>query len=145
MRTPFVLTPCALLHIHVGVLKTPCTDSKIAIGNCYSLSLSKDPKANLDTNHLDSPRQRNEFRVPYAAAGETHTYEWKTRIAGDTGTSNNSFHLMQIFDQEQGGPMLTLTARKGRVSVESASLCGYGCASTEWGKYTDRTVQHTMK
>ncbi|KAL1702872.1 hypothetical protein EV121DRAFT_261658 [Schizophyllum commune] len=130
-----------------GVLESPCTGdfANIGISDCYQFSLSADGSKNLDTNHLDSPRQRNEFRCPNNAAGETHTYEWKTRIAGDTGTSNNFFHLMQIFDQEQGGPMLTLTARKGRVGVESASLCGDGCASTEWDDYTDRTVQHTMK
>ena len=130
-----------------GVLESPCTGdfANIGISDCYQFSLSADGSKNLDTNHLDSPRQRNEFRCPNNAAGETHTYEWKTRIAGDTGTSNNFFHLMQIFDQEQGGPMLTLTARKGRVGVESASLCGDGCASTEWDNYTDRTVQHTMK
>ncbi|KAL1740313.1 hypothetical protein HDZ31DRAFT_47739, partial [Schizophyllum fasciatum] len=130
-----------------GILEYPCTGdfANIGISDCYSLELSSDGSKNLDTNHLDSPRQRNEFRAPNNAAGASHTYEWKTRIAGETGTSNNFFHLMQIFDQEQGGPMLTLTARKGKVGVESAALCKSGCASTAWDKYTDRTVQHTMK
>ncbi|KAL1708865.1 hypothetical protein EV121DRAFT_276817 [Schizophyllum commune] len=128
-----------------GILKTPCTDSKIAIGNCYSLSLSKDPKANLDTNHLDSPRQRNEFRVPYAAAGETHTYSWKQYLYSSTGSGSTFFHLMQILDYNTLQPVIMLDARNGRVQVESTNLCKSGCPSIPMASYTDRTTVHTMK
>ncbi|KAL1746625.1 hypothetical protein HDZ31DRAFT_81101 [Schizophyllum fasciatum] len=141
-----------------GVMKYPCTDSKIAIGTCYSLSLSANPKANLDTNHLDSPRQRNEFRVPWAAAGETHTYGWKMYLYGSTGTGSSFFHLMQVFDDTTGMPVVTLDARNGRVGIESQTLCqsssggglfGGGsttnnCPSIPLSQFVDRTTQHSM-
>ncbi|TRM58227.1 hypothetical protein BD626DRAFT_550740 [Schizophyllum amplum] len=130
-----------------GVLEYPCSGdfANIGISDCYQFELSSDGSKNLDTNHLDSPRQRNEFRMPDNAAGESHTYQWKTHVSGETGTSNNFFHLMQIFDGVKGGPMLTLTGRKNKVGVESESLCGDGCASASWDDYVDRTMQHTMK
>ncbi|KAL1746626.1 hypothetical protein HDZ31DRAFT_33777 [Schizophyllum fasciatum] len=128
-----------------GVLKTPCTDSKIAIGNCYSLSLSKNPKTNLDTNHLDSPRQRNEFRVPYGAAGETRTYSWKQYLYSSTGSGSSFFHLMQVLDYNTLQPVITLDARNGRVQIESSTLCRSGCPSIPMSSYTDRTTLHSMR
>ncbi|TRM63165.1 hypothetical protein BD626DRAFT_402951 [Schizophyllum amplum] len=127
-----------------GTLKTPCTDSKIAIGSCYSLSFSSNPKSNLDTNHLDSPRQRNEFRTPWAVAGEKHTYSWKQYLYSSTGTGSTFFHLMQVFDNNSGNPVVTLDARNGKVQMESQTLCGSGCPSIPISSYTDRTTVHTM-
>ncbi|TRM63166.1 hypothetical protein BD626DRAFT_583624 [Schizophyllum amplum] len=127
-----------------GVLKTPCTDSKIAIGSCYSLSLSKDPNTNLDTNHLDSPRQRNEFRVPHGAAGETRTYSWKMYLYSSTGSGSSFFHLMQVLDYVTLQPVVTLDARKGNVQIESSTLCKSGCPKIPMSAFTDRTTLHTM-
>ncbi|KAL1675380.1 hypothetical protein EV122DRAFT_281142 [Schizophyllum commune] len=107
--------------------------------------LSSDGSKNLDTKHLDSPRQRNEFRAPDQPAGKTRTYEWKTYVSGETGTSDNFFHLTQIKLDHVDPPLLTLTARKGKIGIESEELCGGGCASASWDDYVDRTVQHTMK
>ncbi|KAL1675382.1 hypothetical protein EV122DRAFT_281144 [Schizophyllum commune] len=130
-----------------GVLESPCTGdfANVGISDCYQFSLSADGSKNLDTGHLDSPRQRNEFRCPNNAAGETHTYSWKTYVSGETGTSNNFFHLTQIKLDGVSAPLLTLSARKGKIGIESEELCGKGCASASWDDYVDRTVQHTMK
>ena len=130
-----------------GVLESPCTGdfANVGISDCYQFSLSADGSKNLDTGHLDSPRQRNEFRCPNNAAGETHTYSWKTYVSGETGTSNSFFHLTQIKLDGVSAPLLTLSARKGKIGIESEELCGKGCASASWDDYVDRTVQHTMK
>ncbi|KAL1731406.1 hypothetical protein EV714DRAFT_283353 [Schizophyllum commune] len=129
-----------------GVLEYPCTGdfANLGIADCYQFTLSADGSKNLDTKHLDSPRQRNEFRAHNAAAGEEHTYSWKEYVAEGTGTGSNFFHLMQIFDAVKGGPVVTLTARKGMVGVESG-LCGGGCPSAAWESYVGRTTLHTMR
>ncbi|KAI5887643.1 uncharacterized protein SCHCODRAFT_02638591 [Schizophyllum commune H4-8] len=130
-----------------GILEYPCTGdfASIGISDCYQFELSSDGSKNLDTKHLDSPRQRNEFRAPDQPAGKTRTYEWKTYVSGETGTSDNFFHLTQIKLDHVDPPLLTLTARKGKIGIESEELCGGGCASASWDDYVDRTVQHTMK
>ncbi|KAL1734535.1 hypothetical protein EV714DRAFT_268670 [Schizophyllum commune] len=146
-----------------GVIKYPCADPKVAIGTCYSFQVSADPKANLDTNHLDSPRQRNEFRVPWAAAGEKHTYGWKMYLYGSTGTGSTFFHLMQVFDDTTGTPVVTLDAKNGQVGIESQTLCqsqpssgrgllglgggessGSSCPSIPLSQFVDRTTLHSM-
>ncbi|KAI5887642.1 uncharacterized protein SCHCODRAFT_02713517 [Schizophyllum commune H4-8] len=130
-----------------GVLESPCTGdfADIGISDCYQFTLSADGSKNLDTGHLDSPRQRNEFRAPDQPAGKKRTYEWKTYVSGETGTSDSFFHLTQIKLKDVGPPLLTLSARKGKIGIESEELCGKGCASASWDDYVDRTVQHTMK
>ena len=130
-----------------GVLESPCTGdfANIGISDCYQFSLSADGSKNLDTNHLDSPRQRNEFRCPNNAAGETHTYSWKQYLYSSTGSGSTFFHLMQILDYNTLQPVITLDARNGRVQVESTNLCKSGCPSIPMASYTDRTTVHTMK
>ncbi|TRM58228.1 hypothetical protein BD626DRAFT_410809 [Schizophyllum amplum] len=130
-----------------GVLETPCTGALANLGmsDCYQMSLSADGSKNLDTKHLDSPRQRNEFRADTQAAGETRTYTWKEYVSSDAGTSSNFFHLMQIFDAEKGAPVVTLTARKGQVALESSSLCNGDCPSAAWSAYAGRTTLHIMR
>ncbi|TRM60075.1 hypothetical protein BD626DRAFT_572174 [Schizophyllum amplum] len=116
-----------------GVLETPCTGALANLGmsDCYQMSLSADAQ-----------------RVPrrYASGrGETRTYTWKEYVSSNTGTSSNFFHLMQIFDAEKGAPVVTLTARKGQVALESSSLCNGDCPSAAWSAYAGRTTLHIMR
>ncbi|KAL1741108.1 hypothetical protein HDZ31DRAFT_46134 [Schizophyllum fasciatum] len=131
-----------------GVLDYPCMGefANLGIADCYQFSLSADGTQNLDTKHLNSPRQRDEFRANNAGAGEERTYSWKEYVAPQTGTGSNFFHLMQVFDAVRGAPVVTLTARKGAIGVESETLCGGACGEgAAWGDYTGRTTLHTMR
>ena len=123
--------------------------------NCIALCTQCGHSVSVDASHLlkeDALQAIRDGRTPSesscrahnAAAGEEHTYSWKEYVAEGTGTGSNFFHLMQIFDAVKGGPVVTLTARKGMVGVESG-LCGGGCPSAAWESYVGRTTLHTMR
>ncbi|KAJ7940092.1 hypothetical protein B0H13DRAFT_2300162 [Mycena leptocephala] len=87
----------------VGVLQTGCTIP--GISDCYHMSLGSNPKEQLDTNHLDSPRQRDEFHFPQY-------------LYNSTGSGSTWFHLMQVFDAVKNGPLVTLDAVSGILRIK---------------------------
>lgn len=80
------------------------------IGDCYHMFLTSNASAELDTNHLDSPRQRDEFHFPQISAGIEFSYTWKQYLYSSTGTSTTWFHIMQVFGVVEDNPLVTLDA-----------------------------------
>ncbi|KAJ6483859.1 hypothetical protein C8R47DRAFT_1217544 [Mycena vitilis] len=99
-----------------GVLETGCTLSTIS--NCYHMFLTNDPDEQLDTNHLDSPRQRDEFHFPQVSAGTAFSYTWKQYLYSSTGTGSTWFHIMQAFGVSENNPLVTLDAESGTLRIK---------------------------
>ncbi|KAJ7915737.1 hypothetical protein B0H13DRAFT_1610124 [Mycena leptocephala] len=90
----------------LGILESGCTLS--AISNCYYLSLSNNSAEQLDTNDLDSPRQRDEFHFPLVSGATEFSYTWKQYLYASIGTSSTWFHIMQTFGEVENSPLVTL-------------------------------------
>ncbi|KAF8173519.1 hypothetical protein K438DRAFT_133650 [Mycena galopus ATCC 62051] len=102
-----------------GILEKGCTLSTITIKDAYHISLTADPTQQLDTRHLDSPRQRNEFHFPQVGPETAFAYTWKQYLYPSTGTGDDTwFHLMQAFGVEERGPLVTLDAEGGMLRVK---------------------------
>ncbi|KAI0795130.1 hypothetical protein C8Q75DRAFT_530421 [Abortiporus biennis] len=101
----------------------------------------------LDQGHLDSPRQRNEFLTAKSADGTSVTYSWKYYLSSQVGTSTHFFHLMQVFSDGQGEPVVTLDAVNGQLAiVDVARGCTTNkCPAVAISQFTDRTTLHTIK
>jgi hypothetical protein len=129
-----------------GVLKHGC-GSGPKIKNCYGMSLTDNPNKMLDTNHLDTPRQRIELPAPHAKNGERYTYTWKYYLSSKTRTGKNFFHNWQILQRPKdasGGPVLTMDAIADKIVIKD-DLCPQAkCPSIPLSNYTDRTVLNTM-
>ncbi|KAJ7054421.1 hypothetical protein C8F01DRAFT_1163296 [Mycena amicta] len=132
-----------------GLLEQGCTLSTIS--SCYHMYLTSDPTAQLDTNHLDSPRQRDEFHFPQVAAGQSFSYTWKQYLYSSTGTGSTWFHLMQAFGVSENGPLVTLDAESGQLRVKDyvrgtgGTSCGsVTCPSTSLSNYQGTTATHTI-
>ena len=85
-------------------------------------------------------------------------------LYGSTGTGSTFFHLMQVFDDTTGMPVVTLDAKNGQVGIESQTLCqsqpssgggllglgggessGSSCPSIPLSQFVDRTTLHSMR
>jgi hypothetical protein len=137
------------INFIVGVLKTGCTIS--GIYDCYHMSLGSSPKEQLDTNHLDSPRQRDEFHFPQVSGGTQFAYKWKQYLYTSTGSGSTWFHLMQVFDAVKNGPLVTLDALSGTLRIKDyvrgtgGTSCGtITCPETELYNYLGTTMTHTI-
>ena len=132
-----------------GVLEAGCTLSSIS--NCYSLFLSENPTEQLDTNHPDSPRQRNEFHFPLVSSGTKVSYTWKQYLDNSTGTGSTWFHLMQVFGEIENGPLVTLDAVSETLRVKDyvrgtgGKLCGsISCPMSDLSRYRGVTTTHEL-
>ncbi|KAJ7084612.1 hypothetical protein B0H15DRAFT_802374 [Mycena belliarum] len=130
-----------------GVLETGCTLSTIS--SCYHMFLTDDPTQQLDTNHLDSPRQRDEFHFPQLTAGESFSYTWKQYLYSSTGTGSTWFHIMQAFGVSENSPLVTLDAVSGTLRIKDyvrgsgGSSCGAAsCPKTDLANYHGKTTTH---
>ncbi|GLB42832.1 hypothetical protein LshimejAT787_1202810 [Lyophyllum shimeji] len=130
-----------------GKLWKGCTDSAIAITDCYSVSLSSDPEANLDPSPGEL-RQRIEFLTPGAADGTKHSFEWKYYLPSSVGTSNHFFHLMQLLTRGGGraGPVISLDASNGKIVIRDykRDCASTKCPSIPLSSFTDRTTLHSV-
>lgn len=127
-----------------GILWQGCTDSAIAITDCYTVSLSSDPNANLDPSP-GALRQRIEFLTPGAADGTTHKFKWRYYLPSTVSTSNHFFHIMQLLSRGGGaGPVITLDASNGQIVVRDykRDCTTTGCPSIPLSSFTDRTTAH---
>ncbi|KAF7304535.1 hypothetical protein HMN09_00856200 [Mycena chlorophos] len=132
-----------------GVLDQGCTESTIS--DCYSLYFTSDPTEMLDPGFPSSPRQRDEFHFPNLALGASFSYTWKQYLYASTGTSSSFFHLMQLFDDTAGEPVITLDAVNGLVEIhdyvrgDGESSCGFAaCPSSNITNYHGTTVTHAI-
>ncbi|KAF7354012.1 DOMON domain-containing protein [Mycena venus] len=130
-----------------GVLESGCTLSTIS--NCYHMFLTDDPTQQLDTNHLDSPRQRDEFHFPQVSAGTAFAYTWKQYLYASTGTGSTWFHLMQAFGVSEDGPLVTLDAVSDTLRIKDyvrgtgGTSCGSAaCPTTDLANYHGTTTTH---
>ncbi|KAJ7142483.1 hypothetical protein C8R44DRAFT_865821 [Mycena epipterygia] len=130
-----------------GVLETGCTLSTIS--NCYHMFLTNNPAEQLDTNHLDSPRQRDEFHFPQVSAGTEYSYTWKQYLYSSTGTGSTWFHIMQAFGVSEDGPLVTLDAEAGTLRIKDyvrgtgGTSCGSAaCPTTNLDNYHGTTTMH---
>jgi hypothetical protein len=97
----------------------------------------------LDTDHLDSPRQRNEWHFPTVASGQSFSYSWKQYLNATTGSSTHFFYLMQVFGIPEGGPIVALDALSGNLKMVDSS-CGSSCPSTPLSNYVGKYTTHTI-
>ncbi|KAJ7473370.1 hypothetical protein FB451DRAFT_1133895 [Mycena latifolia] len=130
-----------------GVLESGCTLSTIS--SCYHMFLTDDPTEQLDTNHLDSPRQRDEFHFPQVAAGTAFAYTWKQYLYSSTGTGTTWFHIMQAFGVVENNPLVTLDAVSSTLRIKDyvrgtgGPSCGsIACPSTDLDNYHGTTTTH---
>ncbi|KZS93834.1 hypothetical protein SISNIDRAFT_383254, partial [Sistotremastrum niveocremeum HHB9708] len=119
----------------------------ITIANCYNLTLNSNAHKQLDPGFPSSPRQRIEFRGDSQTSGTSITYTWKHYLAPTVGTSTHFFHLMQIFDESGGTPVITLDALSNKLQIQdyARSSCGGKCPSVALNTYHGRTTLHSMK
>ncbi|KAJ7243056.1 hypothetical protein C8J57DRAFT_67317 [Mycena rebaudengoi] len=131
-----------------GLLEHGCTLSTIS--DCYHMFLTDDPNKQLDTNHPDSPRQRDEFHFPQIAAGVAFSYTWKQYLYSSTAPSISTFfHIMQVFGVSENGPLVTLDAEgttlriKDYVRGTGGASCGSAaCPTTDLDNYHGKTTTH---
>nr|GAT54831.1 predicted protein [Mycena chlorophos] len=131
-----------------GVLEEGCTLS--TINDCYHMFLISNTTEELDTNHLSSPRQRDEFHFPQVDAGVEFSYTWKQYLYSSTGTGTTWFHLFQAFGVEEDSPLITLDAEKDELMIKDyvrgtgGPQCGdVTCPVTDLSNYHGTTTTHT--
>ncbi|KAJ7613838.1 hypothetical protein DFH06DRAFT_1063593 [Mycena polygramma] len=132
-----------------GVLESPCTLSTIS--DCYHMFLTDNPNEQLDTNHLDSPRQRDEFHFPQTSSGTSFSHSWKHYLYSSTGTGSTWFHVMQAFGVSENSPLVTLDAEgttlriKDYVRGTGGASCGSAdCPTTALSNYHGQTTTHQI-
>ncbi|KZT61327.1 hypothetical protein CALCODRAFT_26435 [Calocera cornea HHB12733] len=126
-----------------GILTHGCSNNP-GIGDCFGMTLSSDPNANLDPGNW-SARQRDELHFPPQADGSTYTYQWKQYLASGTGSTSHFFHLMQVFSTQDSGPIVTLDAQQGTLRIDDNTRNCDPCGpSIPLGNYEGRLTQHRM-
>ncbi|KAJ6601675.1 hypothetical protein B0H10DRAFT_1823609, partial [Mycena sp. CBHHK59/15] len=132
-----------------GVLETGCTLSTIV--DCYHMFLTNNASSELDTNRLDSPRQRDEFHFPQLSAGTEYSYTWKQYLYSSTGTGSTWFHIMQAFGVSEDGPLVTLDAESGTLRIKDyvrgtgGPSCGSeDCPTTDLANYHGSATTHQI-
>ncbi|KAJ7251166.1 hypothetical protein B0H12DRAFT_1297127 [Mycena haematopus] len=131
-----------LTGLCTGILTQGCTKSMIS--NCYSMYLSSNASAMLDTAHLDSPRQRNEWHFPTVSSGQSFSYSWKQYLDPSTGSSTHFFHLMQVFGIPENGPVVTLDALSGSLKIVDFTTAPLPCPSTPLANYLGVYTTHAI-
>jgi hypothetical protein len=137
-----------LIHASGELTKGCPTTSGLTITDCYGISLTSNASDELDPGFLSSPRQRVEFRIPTQTNGTTRTYTWKHYLDPSVGTSTHFFHLMQIFDQVAGSPIVTLDAANKAITIDDnvrTPSCGSSCPTTQITNYSGKTTLHRLK
>jgi len=112
-----------------GILTQGCTSDASHIGDCYGLTLSSNPIDNLDPGNW-TPRQRNELHFPPQADGSTWTHYWKHYLASGMGSTEQFFHMMQVFSTADDGPLVTLDPILGAVQITDYERGCNPCGST---------------
>ncbi|KAJ7290338.1 hypothetical protein C8J57DRAFT_991259, partial [Mycena rebaudengoi] len=133
-----------------GLLEKGCTVSTIS--DCYHISLTSNPRQQLDTGNPDSPRQRDEFHFPQVNAGVPFSYTWKQHLYASTGSSASTFfHLMQVFGVAEKNPLVTLDAVGANMRIRDyvrgtgGSSCGASaCPTTALDDYRGKTMMHRI-
>ncbi|KAF7350905.1 hypothetical protein MSAN_01652600 [Mycena sanguinolenta] len=128
-----------------GVLAKGCNTSTIS--NCYNMYLTSNASAMLDTAHLDSPRQRNEWHFPTVSSGKPFSYSWKQYLDLSTGSSIHFFHLMQVFGIPENGPIVALDALSGSLKIVDSTNTSCGsllCPSTPLSNYLGVYTTHLI-
>ncbi|KAJ7188973.1 hypothetical protein C8R46DRAFT_1244273 [Mycena filopes] len=108
--------------------------------------LSPNASQMLDTDHLDSPRQRNEWHFPTVASGKGFSYSWKQYLDPGCGSSTHFFHLMQVFGVTENNPIVTLDALSNALKIVDfvSSTCGGVCPSTPLSNYLGKYTVHSI-
>ncbi|KAJ6593202.1 hypothetical protein B0H19DRAFT_975837 [Mycena capillaripes] len=108
--------------------------------------LTSNASAMLDTDHLDSPRQRNEWHFPTVSSGQSFSYSWKQYLDPSAGSSTHFFHLMQVFGISEGGPVVALDALSGALKIVDfvTPSCVSSCPSTPLSNYIGKFTTHTI-
>ncbi|KAJ7654280.1 hypothetical protein B0H17DRAFT_1146777 [Mycena rosella] len=102
------------------------------------------PTQQLDTNHLDSPRQRDEFHFSPVSAGTAFSYTWKQYLYASTGTGSTWFHIMQVFRRGRKQP--TGDPRRGGRDAPHQGLRARQCRlpHDDLGNYHGLTSTHRI-
>jgi len=126
-----------------GILTQGCTNNP-GIGDCFGMTLSSNPNANLEPGNW-SNRQRNELHFTPQADGATYTYQWKHYLASGTTSTSHFFHLMQVFSTSDGNPIITLDAEQNTIRIDDNTRNCDPCGSTfPLGSFEGRVTQHRM-
>ncbi|KAJ7125392.1 hypothetical protein C8R44DRAFT_782997 [Mycena epipterygia] len=127
-----------------GTLTKGCSSSSIS--NCYGMYLTSNASAMLDTDHLDSPRQRNEWHFPTCSSDQPFSYSWKQYLDPSAGSSTHFFHLMQVFGISEGEPLVALDALSNYMKIVDFinTSCGSSCPSTPLSNYLGKYTSHTI-
>ncbi|KAJ6488268.1 hypothetical protein C8R47DRAFT_511796 [Mycena vitilis] len=128
-----------------GILTQGCS-SESTIQNCYGMYLTSNASEMLDTSHLDSPRQRNEWHFPTVALNQSFSYSWKQYIDKSAGSSSHFFHMMQVYGIPENGPIVACDALKDNLQMVDFTnpLCGSSCPSTPLFKYLNIYTTHAV-
>ncbi|KAJ7663652.1 hypothetical protein B0H17DRAFT_1143896 [Mycena rosella] len=102
------------------------------------------PTQQLDTNHLDSPRQRDEFHFSPVSAGTAFSYTWKQYLYASTGTGSTWFHIMQVFGVAENNPLVTLDVVAGTLRIKDYVRGNAACPTTDLGNYHGLTSTHRI-
>jgi hypothetical protein len=115
------------------------------ISNCYTLFLTSNYKKQLDPGY-PTPRQRVEFRGLNAPDNSTFKYTWKYFLGSSVGTTQDFFHLMQVFSTGDDGPIVTLDAVNGKAQIKDYYRpCGStSCPSIPLAGFAGQVTYHTM-
>ncbi|KAJ6623935.1 hypothetical protein B0H10DRAFT_758616 [Mycena sp. CBHHK59/15] len=108
-----------------GILQKGCGAS--AISNCYYMHLTSDASAMLDTSHLNSPRQRNEWHFPTVASGQSFSYTWK----------------QYLYPQSARPPTFSTSCRLTIMDYITPT-CGSSCPSTALSDYQGVYTTHKI-
>ncbi|KAJ7645930.1 hypothetical protein DFH06DRAFT_579943 [Mycena polygramma] len=127
-----------------GILTQGCSSSTIQ--NCYGMYLTSNASDMLDTDHLDSPRQRNEWHFPTVAMNQSFSYSWKQYLDKSAGSSTHFFHLMQAYGVPENGPIVALDALKNNLQIVDFTnpSCGLLCPFTPLPNYLGIYTTHTV-
>ncbi|KAF8195209.1 hypothetical protein K438DRAFT_1968539 [Mycena galopus ATCC 62051] len=92
--------------------------------------LTNDPTKQLDTRHLESPRQRNSFHLSQVSPGKAFSCTWKQDLYTSTGTGGTWLHLIQAFSVSENDLLVTLDAEGGILRIEDYVRGFSGCPTT---------------
>ncbi|KAJ6590193.1 hypothetical protein DFH09DRAFT_908965 [Mycena vulgaris] len=127
-----------------GIFTKGC--NTLTIFNCYGMYLSSNASAMLDTAHLDSPRQRNEWHFPTVDTNQSFSYSWKQYLDSSAGSSTHFFHLMQVFGISEAGPIVALDALSNQLKIVdfTDTTCGSTCPTTALSNYLGKYTTHSI-
>ncbi|KAH8915090.1 hypothetical protein BT69DRAFT_1230767 [Atractiella rhizophila] len=128
-----------------GVLQLRCGEERAerSIPYCYSLYLADNSALMLEGDTDRSARQRSEFLFPYQADGDTRHYEYTMWLSSETGSSENFFHLFQLFSHGDSGPVITLDYYLGTIVIRDHKReCAEFCPFVPAQAMMDKSIRH---